>query len=193
MILIWWAWFREPGQNKARPVVLMTLAGAVAGVFVARWLELVTPFRSRPLHAAVLGFRPPYGVPPNTLDGWSSFPSDHATLFFGLAAGLVLIEPWVGLAALAYDVVVIAFPRAYLGLHYPTDLVAGALLGVAAVLVANQDPVRRRFAPWILRFAERRPALFYAAFFGFTFELATLFDEIRSSARFLLQLSRWPG
>ena len=63
---------------------------------------------------------------PNT----SSFPSGHATVAFGCATVLALSvprfrRPLFALAAL------IAFSRIYVGVHYPFDVLAGAVLGVA--------------------------------------------------------------
>lgn len=57
-----------------------------------------------------------------------SFPSSHATLAFALATVLIAKEPrWRGrLYTLAF---LIAFSRIYLGDHYPSDVIAGSILG----------------------------------------------------------------
>jgi len=65
----------------------------------------------------------------------ASFPSGHATSAFA-AAGVVaalhprLRAPVIGLAAL------VAVSRVYLGVHYPSDVLAGAALGLAIAAVA---------------------------------------------------------
>lgn len=59
-----------------------------------------------------------------------SFPSGHATLSFALAMCIVLLlwrTKWrwhIAGVALIY-IVVIGFSRLYLGVHYPTDILAG--------------------------------------------------------------------
>jgi len=59
------------------------------------------------------------------------FPSDHAVLFFALATGLFMAHRKLGIAAYAWVIVAICFPRLYLGIHWPTDVIAGAAVGVA--------------------------------------------------------------
>lgn len=61
-----------------------------------------------------------------------SFPSGHAVAAFATATVLALAyrRPRITLAALA-GATLIAVSRLYLGHHYPSDVVAGALLGAA--------------------------------------------------------------
>jgi undecaprenyl-diphosphatase len=68
-----------------------------------------------------------------------SFPSGHSMASVALAASFVLIfwhtryRWWVVGAAAVYTVM-IGFTRMYLGVHYPSDVVAGWCLGVAWVV-----------------------------------------------------------
>jgi undecaprenyl-diphosphatase len=68
-----------------------------------------------------------------------SMPSGHATSSFAFAAPLVyLAREYVSKAWRAYPLVLaslIAFSRPYLGVHYPTDILAGALLGTMIGLI----------------------------------------------------------
>jgi membrane-associated phospholipid phosphatase len=65
----------------------------------------------------------------------SSFPAGHAATAFAGAVLLTALAPrlWPLFFGLA---VVIAFSRVYDGVHYPTDVLAGALLGAAVGAVA---------------------------------------------------------
>ena len=179
--LIWWLWFRDdPRQGERRAHILATFAASVVSMAIARALALTTPFRLRPLHEAALAFRLPIGEPPTNLDGWSSFPSDHSTLFFTLATGLLFASRRAGFFALIYTTVFICLPRLYLGLHYPTDLLAGAALGALVAVGANRllapQPVMQRAAQWSLA----APASFYPLVFLFTFQVAEMFDSTRA-------------
>ena len=84
----------------------------------------------------------------------SSFPSDHGTLFFAVALGLLAGRVWlVGLAVLLTGMVV-AWSRLYLGLHFPFDMLGALLvagLGNAIVHVAWSSlgiPLMARVVGW---------------------------------------------
>ena len=71
------------------------------------------------------------------------FPSDHATGAFAIAFALVLRDRMVGIVALALAVV-LSFGRVALGVHYPSDVFAGAVLGLGAALVLWIPALRER-------------------------------------------------
>jgi membrane-associated phospholipid phosphatase len=72
---------------------------------------------------------PPLGGAPSSL----SFPSAHATSSFAVATAMTRVEP---LGALAFVLAfALALGRPYLGMHYPSDVLAGAVLGVALGLI----------------------------------------------------------
>jgi membrane-associated phospholipid phosphatase len=72
---------------------------------------------------------PPLGGAPSSL----SFPSAHATSSFAVATAMTRVEP---LGALAFLLAfALAFGRPYLGVHYPSDVAVGAVLGVGLGLL----------------------------------------------------------
>lgn len=82
--------------------------------------------RDRPDSPAALELRFRY------LDSYS-FPSGHATTSFGLAYMLSAFYPfWPAQTGAYLAAFVIAFSRVYVGEHYPSDVISGALLGVLA-------------------------------------------------------------
>jgi undecaprenyl-diphosphatase len=187
--LVWWAWFRRRAdQAKAREILLSTMLACLVSLATARVLARALPFRLRPLHDPALHFQMPFGAPPAILDGWSSFPSDHAVMFFALGMGLFCADRLAGAIALLYATLVICPPRLYLGLHWPTDIVAGALLGLAFGWAAAQPRVRVVAARPLLARAERHAGLFHAGLFLLSCEMVNLFDDVRGFVEFGLKI-----
>jgi undecaprenyl-diphosphatase len=71
------------------------------------------------------------------------FPSDHATAAFAIAVAILLRKRGWGIAALV-AATVLSIGRVALGVHYPSDVIAGAALGSAAALVLWAPPLRSR-------------------------------------------------
>jgi undecaprenyl-diphosphatase len=180
MAVFWWLWFgSEPKVKQAREVLLATLLGALAAAATARIAVILLPFRLRPLHDPDLHYQLPFGTSPEALDGMSSFPSDHAAVFFGLAAGLLFLSRPIGIAMLGYVALFIALPRIYTGMHYPTDILAGAFIGVVFATLANRLWRESAMSALARRWVDEHPSSFYSAFFLLAFQVATLFDGAR--------------
>ena len=69
--------------------------------------------------------------------GDPSFPSDHAAAAFAIAVAVLVFSRAAGAAFLA-AATLIAFSRVVVGLHYPSDVLAGAAVGTAAALVVTR-------------------------------------------------------
>jgi undecaprenyl-diphosphatase len=71
------------------------------------------------------------------------FPSDHATGAFAVAMAIWLRNRRWGTVALV-AAAVLSVGRVAIGVHYPSDVLAGAALGCAAALVLFARPARER-------------------------------------------------
>lgn len=71
------------------------------------------------------------------------FPSDHATAAFAIAVAILLRKRGWGIVALV-AATVLAIGRVAIGVHYPSDVLAGAALGSAAALLLWAPPLRIR-------------------------------------------------
>lgn len=154
--LLWWSWGQSGGLPPA-PAIARTVAGALVAVVLARAMQNLLPARPRPLHDPEIlasGFELARGLPSDILREWSSFPSDHAVLFFAVATAVFLSHRAIGSFALAWALVVTCLPRVYFGLHYPSDILAGAALGIAVMATAARLPIPARAGQTISHLAE---------------------------------------
>jgi undecaprenyl-diphosphatase len=102
-----------------RPQIFVwTLAGDAVAWLLSTLLQDAIP-RSRP-HVPTLVARPHS----------HSFPSGHATTSFACATVLGVLVPRFRIAFFVLAATV-AWSRVYVGVHYPLDVLAGALLGAA--------------------------------------------------------------
>ncbi len=71
------------------------------------------------------------------------FPSDHATGAFAVAMAIYLRNRlWGGIALVA--AAVLSIGRVAIGVHFPSDVLAGAVLGCGVALVLFATPLRSR-------------------------------------------------
>jgi undecaprenyl-diphosphatase len=104
---------------------------SLAGMALANWMVFIGNgifLRPRPfmdLDVSLLFYRPTD----------SSMPSNSAAAFFALAAAVWGFNRRAGTAMLAVAAIH-AFLRIYAGVHYPSDIIVGALIGVAGAVAA---------------------------------------------------------
>jgi undecaprenyl-diphosphatase len=124
LCFVWLLW-RRRRREDARAYAIIALSGwalyGLAKLSIARARPHVIPYL---YHGS----------------GWYSYPSGHSTLapiVFGLAA-VLWSDPWKSSArrralvvAASGLAVTIAFSRVYIGVHYPSDVAGGLLLGIA--------------------------------------------------------------
>lgn len=182
--ILWWIWF-QPGERREwhREMVIATIVSGLVALAVGRVLADCLPFRVRPVYSTDLHLQ----FSTNTLHDamlskWSSFPSDHAMLWMAVATGIFIVSRFAGVLAFIYTALFICFPRAYLGFHYPTDLIAGAAIGILITFIMTRAPLRTRYALPSVRWIERYPGPSSMLAFILCYELVTQFDELRRIA-----------
>jgi len=109
-----------------RPKAFMTLA-AEASVGIAALISTILKFWiDRPRPFATLDF-----IEKLSTGGSPSFPSGHTTDAFALAIVLTLLirRWWIALPAFIWAALV-GYSRMHLGVHYPSDVAVGILIGI---------------------------------------------------------------
>ncbi len=74
-----------------------------------------------------------------------SFPSGHSVLAFSTATSLSLLYPrWYVIAPSFLWAAAVGYSRLYLGVHYPSDVLVGALVGVGVAVLSHYVAQRLR-------------------------------------------------
>lgn len=128
--LLWWT----RGRNLGFPLAIAAVAVGITNTLLKEWIQELRPFEVSAVTAIVAA------------KGYS-FPSGHAQFAAGLWLTLLFIERKPGLTACAIGLILLSgFSRTYLGVHYPSDVVAGWILGAAIALLIRQFKSALQFA-----------------------------------------------
>ena len=189
--IFWFFWFQKSSKiNYNRERIIISIVACILAVFVGRVLALALPYRARPVFNPGLKFLRPYEFQSYGLDTWSSFPSDHAVMFFALATGIFLISKKTGILAYLYVLVIVSFPRVYLGFHYPTDILVGAVIGILITFFVSIHRISNPIIKKVFQFSSKYQGLFYALFFLLSFQICTMFYETRVIGGALIRFFR---
>ena len=120
-------WF-VPGVSAERAlrqrvwlaVMTSVIAGLLLATLVTRLHSDARPFVSRSETRLLVSHAADNG-----------FPSEHATVSFAVAGTLIWWRRWIGFIAI-FLASLVGFARVFVGVHWPSDIVAGAAIGLAA-------------------------------------------------------------
>jgi undecaprenyl-diphosphatase len=120
-------------------------------------------------------------------DDLHAFPSDHAALLVPLVWTLGCLQPWLGAATGAHLACMLC-ARAYVGLHYPTDILVGAMIGASTVYMERLWPKAADQGLVLIEGARARwPVPTAACLFLIAYCYASMFESIRELANAVLR------
>ena len=126
LILIFvWFWSKQAKKVALRAAFSAILAWPVLAQIIGKIINRPRPFETSGVQELIF-HRPSY-----------SFPSDHAAALFAIAFSFYLS----GFKKLSYALfiiaIVISFFRVATGIHFPTDVIAGAVLGLLSAYLID--------------------------------------------------------
>ena len=130
--IYWYFWFNgTSGRVQNRVVLVKGVIAAIVAVAAARGLAHMLPVELRPFADPTSGFVPPLEATQRNFENWSAFPSDTAAYEFALGTSLFFISPFWGAALLMFTGIASCATRVFIGIHYPSDILVGALMAFA--------------------------------------------------------------
>ena len=147
-LLALWSWGKDAAERdkNQKGIICASISLGLAQGFVSICNAFC--FRTRPfevLPANLLFYQPTD----------SSFPSNSVTVVFGLAFAIFMVNRKVG-GWLLFLASLHAFSRVYVGVHYPFDVLAGAVGGIIiALLVTRAVRLLNQPISWLLGIARK--------------------------------------
>lgn len=141
-------WIRK--DSNFRAALLTAVLAAVIGLLLNQAIGLVW-YHPRPFEMGV-----GHSLMKHVIE--TSFPSDHATVFFSIGLSLLAIKQsrnWGIIISLL--AVLVAWSRIYLGIHFPFDMIGSLLVALVAVTISLRfrPVIEKKLEPALTRFYEK--------------------------------------
>ena len=174
-------WFSSRIDEERRSRMLAGLMATCLLTLFSVYLQAHLFWHMRPLLNPGLHLR----VDPEEALSWigyhgeNSFPSDTTTLYWGLAAVVFLERRRWGVLAVLWTIFIISIPRVYTGIHYPSDIVAGAMLGSLTLFVGTYLLPAKTAAKKIVQLLSAWPGMLDTGFAVVMADMFNLFEGTR--------------
>jgi undecaprenyl-diphosphatase len=133
-LLLFWVWKKR--ELAAAWILVLVLSVGLSDMISYRVIKAQVE-RARPIEAGMkVELRTSH-------HSGTSFPSNHSSNMFAAATVLSAAFP-VAWPAFFTFAILVAYSRVYVGVHFPIDVIAGALLGMSVAWT-----VRKLFAGWL--------------------------------------------
>jgi undecaprenyl-diphosphatase len=180
-------WFAEEDPKRRCRMLAGLLAICVATV-LSVWCQFHLNIHLRPLLDKSVSLKIVNPLWATFWDRSGSFPSDTATLFFGLSTVVYLEDRLVGLLCFVWTAAIICLPRVMFGWHYPSDIIGGLILGAGLVLLFEKIPYLRMPFERLLIIFGSRTYLVHAFLFTFLAEASNLFSSLQHIGKLFAQM-----
>ncbi len=133
---VFYFWVQAEHENRPERLgrLITILLGSLAAIALALWAGEVISWLPPQHQPGLARLYPKYLI---WDDNTNSFPSDSTAVYTAISVGLISLNRRAGAMLLAAVLLLVSLPRMYVGGHYPTDVLAGLLIGLAGYAIAR--------------------------------------------------------
>ncbi|MHC5218317.1 undecaprenyl-diphosphatase [Enterococcus sp. LJL128] len=141
-------WFYKRQDSSYRKVLILSLLTFIVAEILAKGLGQLYEHLQ------------PFAVLPNVnqlieKEVNNSFPSDHTVLFFSILTPLFLYSGRKGKVLCFFSALLVGISRIFVGVHYPSDVVAGGLLAIAVGILIYRSLFSSKIMNQLVAFIEK--------------------------------------
>lgn len=160
-------------QRTILTILIGTMIGGLGSLILQRFFCRPPPAGNPALTSTyAFSFREYFRVHGNP----NSFPSDSAMLYSTVAFGVVAWSHGLSVGLLAWLLIFVAPAKAFVGGHYPTDILAGMFLGFFSYQLSDFLMVT---SPFLEALASSQAPPLAAILFAWVFEVGNEFKDVR--------------
>jgi len=126
LIVLWFIGKKEENRQLSRQAALSSL---ITGLLALLFNLIISTIWFRPRPFVTL-----HTMPLISHSADASFPSDHTAGSMGLAGGTYLYRERLGVFFGIFSIL-IGFARVYVGVHYPSDVLGGFIVGIISTML----------------------------------------------------------
>lgn len=133
-ILLIFIFYPKINKKENQIMMFVALISALISKFIVKNAILFFYSRPRPFIALAETHNL---LPINLGENFQSFPSGHAIFFFALAMGVYFYNKKLGLFFFICAIL-IGLARIFVGVHWPLDIIGGAILGILTAFLVQK-------------------------------------------------------
>ena len=175
VMLLWWLGTRECSYA----FMFRWISGVFCALVFARLIQNYGALHIRPIADPAMTLNAFAAADPNFLVKMNSFPSDQAVEFGAMSLAIESRSRWLGWMSLIWCAALILLPRVYFGYHYPSDVLAGVIIGAAIMFAFLNTPAPRFLQSLGATLMARAPGVMTALAFFASTQIVSNFAEIR--------------
>ena len=178
---------RPSSLNKSK--IILGFIGTFTALIISVYCQSHLHIHLRPIFDKAVSISPLFDLPQNI---WGtriySLPSDTATAFFGISSIIYIQNKKLGLFCFFCNIFAIGICRVALGLHYPSDILTGIILGVTLVFTFTNIKIAQNKIQYLILNYDTSGHIFNILILLFCAETYTLFPGFQPTCNALIFL-----